>query len=461
MERMNLFQDNNKPQIIFYFAECMEFPDYGEYKEFPTLDQAISFFKKYSGTILNAVKCVGFILHDDSIYDDVKQPLMTSKHVLKDDINYISHYANTTLVQEAIKEAECYLRSKENSKSKVTTGMFDNCDLLPAEMRENFKFTDEEIHYLSGVGSMLKDPKLVNFEIMEGPMPPAPIQNEDRFLSFRVEGKEYSLRIISKEEMQRVKEEVNKNSKYTYDWFKEETGDHHWVLYNTDMYEISNDGGDRYLHYIELSGLLPTVPINATSCHLIFDNCCNMEELDLKHFNTENIITMKGMFSECSKISKLDLSCFNTENLRTMNYMFKNCTNLLSVKLDSFDTSNVDLMEGVFEHCTEIRELDLSSLSTIHAINVSKMFAYCTNLREVNLSRFNPRYAIDATGMFFRCENLMEIYAYDFIMPRLLFGRTGFFFGCVSLPSFSPDHTDIEMAKPVEEGGYFTTPSDL
>lgn len=35
MERMNLFQDNNKPQITFYFAECMEFPDYGEYKEFP------------------------------------------------------------------------------------------------------------------------------------------------------------------------------------------------------------------------------------------------------------------------------------------------------------------------------------------------------------------------------------------------------------------------------------------
>lgn len=175
MERMNLFQDNNKPQITFYFVECMEFPDYGEYKEFPTLAQAISFFEKCPGTLLNAVKCVGFILHDDSIYDDVKQPLMTSKHVLKDDINYISHYANTTLVQEAIKEAECYLRSKENSKSKVTTGMFDNCDLLPAEMRENFKFTDEEIRYLSGVGEMFKNDKSVNFEIMEGPMTPAPI----------------------------------------------------------------------------------------------------------------------------------------------------------------------------------------------------------------------------------------------------------------------------------------------
>ena len=112
---MNLFQDNNKPQITFYFAECMEFPDYGEYKEFPSLAQAISLFEKCPGTLLNAVKCVGFILHDDSIYNDVKQPLMTSKHVLKDDINYISHYANTTLVQEAIKEAECYLRSKDHN----------------------------------------------------------------------------------------------------------------------------------------------------------------------------------------------------------------------------------------------------------------------------------------------------------------------------------------------------------
>lgn len=312
MERMNLFQDNNKPQITFYFAECMEFPDYGEYKEFPSLAQAISLFEKCPGTLLNAVKCVGFILHDDSIYNDVKQPLMTSKHVLKDDINYISHYANTTLVQEAIKEAECYLRSKENSKSKVTTGMFDNCDLLPAEMRENFKFTDEEIRYLSGVGEMFKNDKSVNFEIMEGPMPPAPIQDENRFICFRVEGKEYSLKIVSKEEMQRVKEEVNKNSRYTYDWFKEETGDHHWVLYNTDVYEISNCGIDRHLHYIELSELLPMVPINATSCHHMFDNCCDTKELDFKHFNTENIITMEGMFSKCNKISKLDLRLFNT-----------------------------------------------------------------------------------------------------------------------------------------------------
>ena len=409
MERMNLFQDNNKPQITFYFAECMEFPNYGEYKEFPTLAQAISLFEKCPGTLLNAVKCVGFILHDDSIYDDVKQPLMTSKHVLKDDINYISHYANTTLVQEAIKEAECYLRSKENSKSKVTTGMFDNCDLLPAEMRENFKFTDEEIRYLSGVGEMFKNDKSVNFEIMEGPMPPAPIQDENRFICFRVEGKEYSLKIVSKEEMQRVKEEVNKNSRYTYDWFKEETGDHHWVLYNTDMYEISNDGGDRYLHYIELSGLLPTVPINATSCHLIFDNCCNMEELDLKHFNTENIITMKGMFSECSKISKLDLSCFNTAKVTNMLGMFSECYNLEELDLSSFSTENVIHMINMFADCESLKTLNLSSFNTENVKSLYGVFSNCYSLKELNLSSFSTGNVVNMSAMFSGCNNLEQL----------------------------------------------------
>lgn len=443
MERMNLFQDNNKPQITFYFAECMEFPDYGEYKEFPTLAQAISLFEKCPGTLLNAVKCVGFILHDDSIYDDVKQPLMTSKHVLKDDINYISHYANTTLVQEAIKEAECYLRSKENSKPKVTTGMFDNCDPLPAEMRKNFKFTDEEIRYLSVVGEMFKNDKSVNFEIMQGPMPPAPIQDENRFICFRVEGKEYSLRIIFKEEMQRVKEEVNKNSKYTYDWFKEETGDHHWVLYNTDMYEISNDGGDRYLHYIELSGLLPMVPINATSCHLMFDNCCNMEELDLKHFNTENIITMKGMFSECSKISKLDLSCFNTEKVTNMIRMFYKCCNLEELDLSSFNTENVTRMINMFKDCESLKTLNLSSFNTENVKSLYGMFSGCYSLEELNLSSFNTERVTDMGYLFAGCESLkvLDLSSFDTINVELM---DKMFRGCSKLKYLDLSSFDTE-----------------
>lgn len=280
-------------------------------------------------------------------------------------------------------------------------------------------------------------------------------------LYFSIGDTKYIVDLYNEDARKECRLKLNEDTGRDFNWFKEETGLNNWVLYDSKMYAVEHDGNYLFLHYIEDCGKDPIIPINASSCHRMFSNYKIVTELDFNSFSTVNVIIMDYMFADSLYFEHLDLSSFNTANLRTMNYMFKGCTNLLSVKLDSFDTSNVDLMEGVFEHCTEIRELDLSSFSATHAINVGKMFAYCTNLREVNLSRFNPRYAIDATGMFFRCENLMEIYAYDFIMPRLLFGRTGFFFGCVSLPSFSPYHTDIEMAKPVEEGGYFTTPSDL
>lgn len=287
------------------------------------------------------------------------------------------------------------------------------------------------------------------------------ILSSNNKLYFSIGDTKYIVDLYNEDARKECRLKLNEDTGRDFNWFREETGLNNWVLYDSKMYTVEHDGNYLFLHYIEDCGKDPIIPIDVSSCHRMFSNYKILTELDFNSFSTVNVTIMDYMFADSLYFEHLDLSSFNTANLRTMNYMFKGCTNLLSVKLDSFDTSNVDLMEGVFEHCTEIRELDLSSFSATHAINVGKMFAYCTNLREVNLSRFNPRYAIDATGMFFRCENLMEIYAYDFIMPRLLFGRTGFFFGCVSLPSFSSDHTDIEMAKPVEEGGYFTTPSDL
>lgn len=456
MERMNLFQNNNKPQITFYFAECMEFPDYGEYKEFPTLAQAISLFEKCPGTLLNAVKCVGFILHDDSIYDDVKQPLMTSKHVLKDDINYISHYANTTLVQEAIKEAECYLRSKENSKPKVTTGMFDNCDPLPAEMRKNFKFTDEEIRYLSGVGEMFKNDKSVNFEIMQGPMPPAPIQDENRFICFRVEGKEYSLRIVSKEEMQRVKEEVNKNSKYTYDWFKEESGNHNWVLYNTDMYEISNYEGNRYLHYIELNGLSPVVPINATSCKYMFNGFYKCKSIGLNKLNTSNVVDMTGMFSDCTEMEYLNVKNFNTSKVVSMAGMFSRCHSLMEIDLSSFDLSNVQNAHYMFYGCRELRTVKMSNHSLFSPETSDSMFSKCSHLRKIDLTGFSTENLISINFMFFECRALAKILIsdkWDYIDYN---ESVDTFYMCNELPNYDSERLGGDMAKPVEVGGYLT-----
>ena len=98
-------------------------------------------------------------------------------------------------------------------------------------------------------------------------LPLTPIQDENGNLIFSLEGKIYSLNVNSEDERKRVKKEVNTNSLTKYDWFKEETGAHHWVFYNTKMYEIVYDRFSciNYLHYKEDSNLTPIIPLNTTS----------------------------------------------------------------------------------------------------------------------------------------------------------------------------------------------------
>ena len=57
-------------------------------------------------------------------------------------------------------------------------------------------------------------------------------------LTFELEGREYSLNADSEEERRRVLAEVKAISLAKYNWFKDNTGEKHWVLYNTEMYEI-------------------------------------------------------------------------------------------------------------------------------------------------------------------------------------------------------------------------------
>ena len=68
------------------------------------------------------------------------------------------------------------------------------------------------------------------------------ITTRDKDVCFSLEGRTYSLNVNSEEERKKVKKEVNANSLAKYDWFKEVIGKEHWVLYNTEMYEIAYDG---------------------------------------------------------------------------------------------------------------------------------------------------------------------------------------------------------------------------
>ena len=284
------------------------------------------------------------------------------------------------------------------------------------------------------------------------------IQDENGNLIFSLEGKIYSLNANSEDERKRVKKEVNTNSLTKYDWFKEETGVHHWVFYNIKMYEIVYDRFSciNYLHYKEDSSLTPIIPLNTTSCYKMFYDCCTLIQLDLSNFDTSNVVNMYCMFSDCKSLTQIDLSNFDTSKVINMRGMFYHCKVLIQLDLSHFDTSKVTTMYCMFCRCEALTQLDISSFNTSQVTNMCYMFSYCSNLASLDLSSFNISKVNDIEEMFYDCKKLTAIYISDKWKTNSVIYSDNMFKKCYSLPNFSQENTDIEMAKPVEEGGYLT-----
>lgn len=313
---------------------------------------------------------------------------------------------------------------------------------------------------------------------------PTPVQDKNSNLTFSLEGRTYSLNVNSEEERKRVKKEVNANSLAKYDWFKEVIGKEHWVLYNTEMYEIDYDGFycRYYLHYKEDCDLNPVIPINATSCYFMFYGCKSLIQLDLSSFDTSQVTDMYKMFYDCERLTQLDVSNFDTSNVITMYKMFNGCKALTELDLSNFNISNVINMCGIFSGCKSLTEIDLSNFDTSRVTNMCGMFSGCKALTQLDLSSFNLSEVNYISSMFRDCVSLtvLNLSNFDTFMVKhmdlVFFGCKALttiyisdkwnidkvklsdeMFGiCYSLPGFSPEKTDIEMAKPIEEGGYLT-----
>ena len=79
----------------------------------------------------------------------------------------------------------------------------------------------------------------------------------------------------------------------------------------------------------------------------MFDDC-DLLEIDLSSFNTENVEDMSYMFNNSNKIKKLNLSMFDTRRVKVMGSMLYECNNLTDINLSSFNTKNAQYMNHLY-----------------------------------------------------------------------------------------------------------------
>ena len=98
-------------RITFYVAECMEFPEHGELHEGLTIKEAFEIYEQIPSDRMHGIKGIGFELEDGSIYEG-KFDLMRGRVVQDEMINCVTHYRNSPLVQDAIRQCREELQAR-------------------------------------------------------------------------------------------------------------------------------------------------------------------------------------------------------------------------------------------------------------------------------------------------------------------------------------------------------------
>ena len=100
---------------------------------------------------------------------------------------------------------------------------------------------------------------------------------------------------------------------------------------------------------------------------------------------------MKGMFLGCFKLKKIKgIEKFNTINVSDMNGMFEECKELEYLDLSNFNTSNVTDMNGMFKKCHKLKQIKgINNFNIKKGTNTSEMFDECNQLEYLILSKFN------------------------------------------------------------------------
>ena len=94
-----------------------------------------------------------------------------------------------------------------------------------------------------------------------------------------------------------------------------------------------------------------------TNCKSFFKKCTNIISLDLSNFNIPNIIDMEDMFSECNKLKEIKgINKIITNKVTNMSGLFNECFELEYLDLSNFNTANVTDMSFMFNHCHKLKE---------------------------------------------------------------------------------------------------------
>ncbi len=190
-----------------------------------------------------------------------------------------------------------------------------------------------------------------------------------------------------------------------------------------------------------------------TTLSYAFYNDQQLQELDMRGFNTVNTTDLEGAFRACINLKHVyGLSEFDTSKVTSIETMLCNDSSFEDNNFSNFDTSNVVRAGYVFLG-TPFTELDLSTWRTPKIERFIDMFYQMPNIQTIKVPNFTVTSGQDFAEMFMDCPNLEYIYGDYWHIPSGA-NTTQMFADSPKLPGYDASQVGGSKAQPYP-GGYF------
>lgn len=130
------------------------------------------------------------------------------------------------------------------------------------------------------------------------------------------------------------------------------------------------------------------------------------------------LVTTYEMFKDCKMLRSIqNLDKLNTYNVTNMYSMFENCLNLETIDVSKFNVEKVGNFGNMFYHCTNLSTINISNFykATIkNYISLNSTFGGCTNLTYINFGNILSSGKVSSFYyMLVNCEKISGSFTLD------------------------------------------------
>lgn len=169
----------------------------------------------------------------------------------------------------------------------------------------------------------------------------------------------------------------------------------------------------------EIKGIGAWDVSNVTSMHQTFRDCTSLEALDVKNWDTGNVVNFSSTFSAweqnsgAMKLKDLDVSQWDMSSAENLNWMFYGCGELTDMDLSNWDVSNVTSMFHTFADCFKMQNYNFSGWDTSKVTTMNGIFNSNLSLKVVDVSEFDTQNIEDFNQIFDGCTSLETVIGMD------------------------------------------------